>query len=81
MPADRELIGLLCRRDPDHAAALHLLLSKVDQINTIQRRAARALAEDHARTLPLQVSVQLFSGRAREGVEELRERVAAMLSG
>jgi hypothetical protein len=25
--------------------------------------------------------VQLFSGRAREGVEELRERVAAMLSG
>ena len=81
MPADRELIGLLCRRDPDHAAALHLLLSKVDQINTVQRRAARALAEDHARTLPLQVTVQLFSGRAREGVEELRERVAAMLSG
>ena len=80
MPADRELIGLLCQRDPDHAAALHLLLSKVDQINTVQRRSAQALAEQHARTLPLQVTVQLFSARAREGVEELRERVAAMLS-
>jgi GTP-binding protein len=81
MPADRELIGLLCQRDPEHAAALHLLLSKTDQINTVQRRSALALAETHARTLPLQVTVQLFSARARDGIEELRERVGTMLSG
>ncbi len=80
MPADRELIGLLCRRDADHPAALHLLLSKVDQLNTVQRRSALALAEQHARTLPLQVTAQLFSARARSGVEELRERVGTMLS-
>ena len=79
LPADEELIGLLCRRDPERAAALHLLLSKVDQINTVQRRAALAAAEGRARTLPLDATPQLFSARGREGIEELRARVAQML--
>jgi GTP-binding protein len=80
LQADEDLIGLLCRRDPNHAASLHLLLSKVDQINTVQRRAALAAAGQRARTLPLQVTVQLFSARGREGVEELRQHVGRMLS-
>ncbi|HWY73572.1 MAG TPA: ribosome biogenesis GTP-binding protein YihA/YsxC, partial [Burkholderiaceae bacterium] len=42
LAADEELIGLLCQRDPNRAAGLHLLLSKVDQINTVERRAALA---------------------------------------
>ncbi|TMH74209.1 MAG: ribosome biogenesis GTP-binding protein YsxC [Betaproteobacteria bacterium] len=79
LPADEELIGLLCRRDPERTAALHLLLSKVDQINTVQRRAALAAAEGRARTLPLDATPQLFSARGREGIEELRARVAQML--
>jgi GTP-binding protein len=81
MPADEELIALLCQREPRRAAALHLLLSKVDQINTVQRRAALAALEARARQLPLQASVQLFSARGREGVEALRQRAAQMLSG
>jgi GTP-binding protein len=79
LPADEELIALLCRRDPDRPASLHVLLSKVDQINTVQRRAVQGAAETRARTLPLQVSVQLFSARKREGIEELRARVEQML--
>ncbi len=81
MPADEELIGLLCRREPDRAAALHLLLTKVDQIKTVQRRAALAAAEARARLLPLEATVQLFSARGREGVEALRQRVSQILSG
>jgi GTP-binding protein len=80
LPADEELIGLLCQRDPQHPAALHLLLGKVDQINTVQRRAVLAAVEQRARTLPLQASAQLFSARAREGIDELRETVGRMLS-
>lgn len=80
LPADEELIGLLCRRDPQRPAALHLLLSKVDQINTVQRRAVLAAVEQRARTLPLQASVQLFSARAREGIDGLRQMVGRMLS-
>lgn len=80
MAADEELMSLLSRRDPDRAATLHLLLSKVDQINTVQRRAALAEADARVRLLPLEASVQLFSARGHEGVEDLRQRVARMLS-
>lgn len=80
MAADEELIALLCRRDPERPARLHLLLSKVDQINTTQRRSALAACERRALRLPLQVTVQLFSARAREGIEELRARVGQMLA-
>ena len=80
LPADEELIALLCRRDPQRAASLHVLLSKADQIKTVQRRAVQAAAEARARTLPLDVSVQLFSAREHEGIEELQARVAQMLA-
>ena len=81
MPADKELIALLCRREPERAAALHLLLSKADQINTVQRRAVLTQTEADARLLPLQVTVQLFSARGRTGIEPLQQRVGQMLSG
>jgi GTP-binding protein len=80
MPADEELIGLLSRREPDHAATLHVLLSKVDQINTTERRTALAAVEARLRTLPLEATVQLFSAREREGVETLQTRVVQMLA-
>lgn len=80
LPVDEELIALLCQRPPQQAAALHLLLSKSDQLNTVQRRAALAAARQRAATLPLQVTTQLFSARARDGVDELREAVGRMLA-
>jgi GTP-binding protein len=79
LPADEELIGLLSRREPGRIATLHLLLSKVDQINTVQRRAALAAAEARARLLPLEATAQLFSAREREGIAALQQRVAQML--
>jgi GTP-binding protein len=81
LAADEELIGLLCQRDPNRAAALHLLLSKIDQINTVERRAVLAAGERRAQTLPLDATVQLFSARHRDGVEQLQARVGQMLSG
>jgi len=80
LPADEALIGLLCRRGELPPVALHMLLSKADQIKTMARRAVLEQARQRAAQLPLEVSVQLFSARAREGIEELRERVGRMLS-
>jgi GTP-binding protein len=80
MPADQELIGLLCQREPERAAALHLLLSKADQLNTVERRASLAEAQAGVRLLPLEATVQLFSARGRTGVDALRQRVGQMLS-
>ncbi|HEX4596422.1 MAG TPA: ribosome biogenesis GTP-binding protein YihA/YsxC [Burkholderiaceae bacterium] len=81
MSADEELIALLTQRDPDRAAMLHVLLSKIDQINTTERRAALAAAQARIGTLPLEATVQLFSARGGEGVETLQTRVAHMLAG
>ena len=80
LPADEELIGLLIQRDPQRPAALHLLLSKADQIKTVERRSVLAAVQQRAQSLPLQVTVQLFSGRAREGIEELQQQVGQMLT-
>jgi len=59
---------------------LHLLLSKADQIKTVERRSVLAAVQQRAQSLPLQVTVQLFSGRAREGIEELQQQVGQMLT-
>lgn len=79
MAADEELIALLCQRDPSEVARLHLLLSKADQIKTAERRTVLAACEQRARELPLAVTVQLFSARAHEGLEELRAAVGSMV--
>jgi GTP-binding protein len=80
LAADEDLIGLLCQRDPQRPAALHLLLSKADQLKTVERRSVVAATQLRAQTLPLQVSVQLFSARGRLGIEELQLQVGRMLS-
>jgi len=80
LPADEDLIHLLCQRGELPPVALHMLLSKADQIKTVARRAVLEQARQRARQLPLQVTFQLFSGRSQEGIEELRERVGTMLS-
>jgi len=80
LAADEDLIALLCQRDPQRPAALHLLLSKADQIKTVERRSVLAATQLRAQTLPLQVTAQLFSARGREGVEQLQQQVGHMLS-
>ena len=80
LPTDEDLIHLLCQRGDLAPVALHMLLSKADQIKTMARRAVLQQAQQRALQLPMKVSVQLFSARAREGIEELREHVGRMLS-
>jgi GTP-binding protein len=77
--ADQELIGWLAGREQPERLRLHLLLNKVDQLNSSARRAALALAEARAHDLPMQTSVQLFSALKRDGVDELRETLMQMM--
>jgi GTP-binding protein len=81
LPTDEDLIHLLCQRGDLAPVALHMLLSKADQIKTTERRAVMKQAQERAAQLPLKVTVQLFSARAREGIEELRAQVGTMLTG
>jgi GTP-binding protein len=81
LPTDEDLIDLLCRRGSLAPVALHMLLSKADQIKTLARRAVLLQAQQRAAQLPLKATVQLFSARAREGIDELREHVGTMLTG
>ncbi len=81
LPADEALIEWICGRDDLDRFRLHMLLSKSDQIRTMERRAALALAEARAEELPLATSVQLFSALDRSGLDELRETAAQMLEG
>jgi GTP-binding protein len=81
LPADEDLIDWVCRRDDLDRFRLHMLLSKSDQIGTMQRRAALARAESRAEELPLATSVQLYSALDRSGLDELRETAAQILEG
>ncbi len=79
LPADEELIAWICRRDDLDRFRLHMLLSKADQVGTMEGRAALARAEQRAEELPLATSVQLFSALDRRGLDELRETAAQIL--
>ena len=79
LPADEELIAWICRREDLDAFRLHMLLSKADQIGTMECRSVLARAEQRAEELPLATSVQLFSALDRRGLDELRETAAQIL--
>ncbi len=79
LPADETLIDLITAREQPETLRLHLLLTKADQLGTMQRRQVLAQTETRAEELPCPTSVQLFSALKREGVEELRETVLQML--
>lgn len=81
MPADRELLHWLLRRDEPARMRLHLLLSKADQLSTTEKRRALASAEEHAESLPMPTSVQLFSALKRDGLEELQDTLGQLLQG
>jgi len=79
LPADEELMAWICRRPDLDTFRLHMLLSKADQVGTMEGRAALALAEQRAEELPIATSVQLYSALDRRGLDELREAAAQML--
>ena len=75
MPADEALIAFIDRP----TCRLHLLLTKADQLNNSERRAALELAGRRARELGPRASAQLFSALKRQGVEELADTLAGWL--
>lgn len=75
---ERLLAWLAARADADRLR-VHLLLNKADQIGRAERTRAVALAEHRAGSLPMPVSVQLFSGLKREGLEELRMTLSQII--
>jgi GTP-binding protein len=61
--------------------AVHLLLTKSDQLNRSEQRAALARAQQRAPEIGPHASAQLFSALKREGVEELQQTLASWLRG
>jgi len=77
---DEDLLAWLAARADAERLRVHLLLNKADQIGRAERVRALARAEQRAESLPMPVSVQLFSGLKREGLDELRVTLS-QLSG
>jgi GTP-binding protein len=69
MPTDEWLIQFLSTRP----VRLHFLLNKADQLNNQGKKDVLRMAQARAKQMVPHVSVQLFSGLKREGVDELRD--------
>ena len=69
MPTDEWLIQFLSTRP----VRMHFLLNKADQLNNQGKKDVLRMAQARAKQMGPHVSVQLFSGLKREGVDELRD--------
>ena len=69
MPTDEWLIQFISTRP----VRLHFLLNKADQLNNQGKKDVLRMAQARAKQMGPHVSVQLFSGLKREGVDELRD--------
>lgn len=69
MPTDEWFIQFLSTRP----VRLHFLLNKADQLNNQGKKDVLRMARARAKQMGPHVSVQLFSGLKREGVDELRD--------
>jgi GTP-binding protein len=58
---------------------LHFLLNKSDQLGTMEKRAALAMAQKRTAGFGERASAQLFSGLKRQGIEELTETLTRWL--
>ena len=72
MPGDEKLIDFV-----EGESSLHFLLTKSDQLNNSEKKAALAAAQQRAAQIGSRATAQLFSALKREGVDEL----AYILSG
>ena len=69
MPTDEWLIQFLAARP----VRMHFLLNKADQLNNQGKKDVLRMAQARAKQMGPHVTVQLFSGLKREGVDELRD--------
>lgn len=76
MPADDALIAFVDRP----SCALHLLLTKADQLNNSEKRSALDRARRRATEVGPRASAQLFSALKRQGIEELESTLARWLN-
>jgi GTP-binding protein len=79
--ADEHLLAWLTVRDDVDRLRVHLLLNKADQISRSERSRVLVQAEHRAESLPMPVSVQLFSALKREGLDELRLTLSQVIEG
>lgn len=75
MPGDETLIDFVAQRQ----TALHFLLTKSDQLNNTERKAALALAQQRAAPIGARATAQLFSALKRQGIDELAYILAGWL--
>ena len=73
MRGDEALISFVEQRE----SSLHFLLTKSDQLNNAEKKAALATAQQRAAQVGARATAQLFSALKKEGVDEL----AYILSG
>ena len=78
---DEHLLAWLASRDDAERLRVHLLLNKADQIGRAEQARVRAQAEHRAESLPMPVSVQLFSALKRAGLDELRMTLSQIVEG
>ena len=69
MPTDEWVIDFLNSRP----VKMHFLLNKCDQLNNQAKKETLRMVQARAAELGPHISLQLFSGLKREGVDELRE--------
>ena len=72
MPGDEALIAFV-----ESESSFHFLLTKSDQLNNAEKKAALGAAQQRAAQIGSQATAQLFSALKREGIDEL----AYILSG
>ncbi len=75
MPGDEALIAFIDRP----TCKLHFLLTKADQLNNSEKRAALDQARRRAAELGPRASTQLFSALKRLGIDELETTLASWL--
>ena len=78
---DEHLLAWLASRDDAERLRVHLLLNKADQIGRAEQARVQAQAEHRAESLPMPVSVQLFSALKRAGLDELRMTLSQIVEG
>jgi GTP-binding protein len=77
MSGDEELIAFVQPRE----SSLHFLLTKSDQLNNVEKKAALAAAQQRAAQVGPRATAQLFSAPKRQGIDELAYILSGWLRG
>jgi GTP-binding protein len=77
MSGDEALIAFVQQRE----SSLHFLLTKSDQLNNAEKKAALAAAQQRAAQIGPRATAQLFSALKRQGIDELVYILSGWLRG